>query len=110
MALQAKRNSNAQSIYTDSEAAKIARSLTSPQIFTIYYLKGLSSRLAIPTLSSLKAELKSHGHDEKEYTQIVNFLESKSLIERNGDIIILTGSFAAVNEKLKALSSHKREH
>lgn len=98
-----------QSIYTDAEAAKIARNLTSPQIFTIYYLKGLSSRLEQTTLSGLKKELNSHGEDEKSYTKIINFLESKSLIERNGDGIILTGSFNKVNEQLLSLSSHKRE-
>ena len=97
-------------IYSDEQALKIAKNLTTPQIAAIYYLKGPAQRMQTPGLAEFKKELHSHGVYEKEYNEIRLFLLEKSLIEVSGNEIALTGSFNLVFEKLLSLASNKRAH
>ncbi|MDE1869429.1 MAG: hypothetical protein KGH71_00390 [Candidatus Micrarchaeota archaeon] len=110
MAIQQKSSGNMVPIYSDEQALKIAKKLTTPQIAAVYYLKGPAQRMHTPGLVEFKKELQSHGIYEKEYNELRLFLLEKSLIEVNGNEIKLTGSFNLVFEKLLSLAANNRAH
>ncbi|HVA82993.1 MAG TPA: hypothetical protein VNF06_02410 [Candidatus Aquilonibacter sp.] len=109
MAVQEKQKI-AVSIYSDEQAVKVIKKLTTPEVFTLNHMKGIESRGGHSTVIELKKEFKSYGYNETVFKQVRDSFESKGLIETspNHVDILLTKRGLDLAKKFSDLFGNKR--